>query len=160
MTDPSSALNALLSEQADRVHRLNALLQDERQALVSRDMNGLQGVLSRKVELLGAVEAAERQRMALAQQITGNAEPNMEACLRQLPDADTALARWSDLLDALRECRAVNEANGGVIRHQQRGVSRTMELLDGDNPPRENDGYGPAAPGGAPGPVGREISQA
>ncbi|MDN3517976.1 flagellar protein FlgN [Aquisalimonas lutea] len=159
MTDPRSDLDQLLHDQLERLEALNQLLQDEQTALVARDMEALPGLLSRKVELLGAVEADEQRRVQLAAAIgDDHGEAGMEACLERMPDPDAARRRWHDLVEALRQCRALNDANGRVIQKQQTGVQRTMELLQEDT--SASSAYGPdnasePSPGG-----GREISRA
>lgn len=161
MTESSTALTELLTEQNARLQALEALLMEEQQALVARDMETLQGLLSRKVELLGAVEAAERRRNALVAEITSEPNPTraMEACIDSLSVADEVRQLWTSLLQSLERCGSVNEANGTVIERRRAGVQRTMELLQGDATP-STGGYGPGADSPQSNSGGREISQA
>lgn len=161
MTDSSTGLTELLAEQNARLQALETLLMEEQEALVARNMETLQGLLSRKVELLGAVEAAERQRNTLVTEITSEQNPAraMEACIERLPDADKARELWTTLLQALERCGSVNEANGTLIERRRAGVQRTMELLQADSTPAAG-GYGPGADSTPSNSGGREISQA
>lgn len=161
MTNAATAMTELLHEQGARLHELETVLQDEQRALVERDMETLQRLLSRKVELLAAVETGERQRASLVASITAESDPvrAMEECLRALPEPGAAREQWTTLLQALERCRAVNEANGTVIAQRQTGVRRTMELLQGGVDPSDA-GYTPAADTGPKTGGGREISRA
>ncbi len=161
MTEMSTALTELLADQNARLQGLEGLLLEEQQALVARDMETLQGLLSRKVELLSAVEAAEHQRNALVAEITSERDPAraMEACINSLPAAEDIRELWTHLLQALERCGSVNEANGTVIERRRAGVQRTMELLQGDTT-SSGGGYGPGADSPQSNSGGREISQA
>lgn len=159
MTDSLSNLDQLLHDQVERLEALNQLLRDEQAALVARDMDALPGLLSRKVELLGAVEADEQRRVRLAAAIgDDDGEAGMETCLDRMPDPESARERWHGLVEALRQCRALNDANGRVIHRQQTGVQRTMELLQEDASGAQAyglDSSSDPSPGS-----GREISRA
>lgn len=159
MSDPHGSLDQLLHDQLERLEALNQLLRDEQAALVARDMDALPGLLSRKVELLGTVEADEQRRIELAKAIGGNeSEADMETCLDRMPDPGIARERWYGLVEALRQCRALNDANGHVIERQQTGVHRTMELLQADTSGAQAyglDSSSDPSPGS-----GREISRA
>lgn len=159
--DERNQLASLLHEQRERLAALNELLREERTMLAERDMERLPTLLSRKVELLGAVESAENQRAALADHLGfGRADADMTAAVETLPDPEAARADWRQIVDALQDCRILNETNGRLIHQQQSGVQRTLELLQVeasngggyDRSAREADGSGTGS--------GRELGQA
>lgn len=160
MSNAVVELSELLREQATRIGELNALLEQEQTALVQRDMETLQHLLSRKVELLGAVEADERRRLALLE-AAGDSDGtgSMDTYFSAVPEPEAAREQWEHLRQSLQRCKALNEANGRVIRQQQTGVNRTMDLLQGESTTAAS-GYGPAPSSGNPGTGGREISRA
>ncbi|SEP03259.1 flagella synthesis protein FlgN [Aquisalimonas asiatica] len=160
MAEHARALAETIGEQLSLMQALNTQLEKEQSALVARDMEALQSALSRKVDLLGAIETSENQRLALVEAITGEREGSaINTALETLEDPEPVRAQWADLLEELQRCRAINEANGRVIQQQQYGVQRTIDLIQGDVPAPQT--YGPGA--AAPAPEnrgGREISRA
>lgn len=159
--DDRQQLAALLREQCERLDHLNELLQEEQAMLAGRDMERLPALLSRKVELLGAVESAESQRAAIADALGFDQDDaGMAALLETLPDPEAARSDWRQILAALQECRILNETNGRLIQKQQTGVQRTLELLQVEA--SNGSGYDRSAreaDGKSNGP-GRELGQA
>ncbi|MFV8836125.1 flagella synthesis protein FlgN [Aquisalimonas sp.] len=161
MSDHARALADTIDEQLSLMQELNVQLEKEQDALVVRDMETLQSALSRKVDLLGAIETSENRRLALLEAMTGAHDVNaITTALETLEDPEPVQAQWSELLDELQRCRAINEANGRVIQQQQYGVQRTIDLLQGDDAPAPQT-YGPGAASAPPeNRGGREISRA
>lgn len=160
MSDNTRALADTIGEQLSLMEELNTQLETEQEALVARDMETLQAALSRKVDLLGAIESSENQRLALLEAITGARDGNaIDTALAGLEEPEPIQAQWTQLLEELQRCRAINEANGRVIQQQQYGVQRTIDLIQGDVPAPQT--YGPgASSSSSENRGGREISRA
>lgn len=159
MSDHARDLADTIGEQLSLMQDLNTQLEKEQDALVARDMETLQLALSRKVDLLGAIETSENRRLELVEAITGERDGSaIITALETLEEPEPIQAQWGELLQELQRCRAINEANGRVIQQQQYGVQRTIDLIQGDIPAPQT--YGPGATASPETRGGREISRA
>ncbi len=118
---PPAVATALL-EQEQAVRRLLAALQQETAAISGRSAEGLREAVSRKelaTRALESAEAARREAMAMAE-LTA-ASPGVET-------------PWSAILELLRHCRDVNEANGQLALRRARQVQGALQVLRGGAP--------------------------
>jgi len=134
MTDTTTAeqITRVLERQLDALSRVLECLGEERDALLSRDLNQLAQVTERKNGSLAAVDSLEQQRRELAPSLS------VMETLAKSPDV---ARRWEQLLDLTRKCREQNESNGRLIRRQRRRVESTLGLLRGE--PASPKLYGP-----------------
>jgi flagellar biosynthesis/type III secretory pathway chaperone len=118
-------LAGLLDEQIEAMQAVREALEDERRALVARDGDALVEAVNVKSRTLAAADALARRTRA--------GRGSGDAGLGQ---------RWQQVVMLTEQCRALNEANGQMIRGQHRRVEGVLRLLRGDtSAPVE---YGPA----------------
>ncbi len=133
----------LLERQSAALEAVLEWLQQEREALLARDAAAVELAGREKEAALGTVADLEVQRRALA--------PDLDAMetLATQPDIGR---RWERLLELTRQCREQNEANGRMIRRQQRRVAAALQLLRGASAGGQLYGPDGGADGGRPRP--------
>ncbi len=131
----SDEMRRLLDQEVRALDEVMETLDQEREALMSRDTVALELATRRKTDGLAAVDHLEQRRRELA--------PDLHS-MEQLATVPEVASRWERVLDLTRQSREQNEANGRMIRRQQRRVASTLQLLRGES--GESD-YGP---GGEP----------
>ncbi len=127
--EPATSLSDELGRQIKAMEDLCACLEDEHQALQSRDPEQLLSVTERKTACLGNAGRISR----ICQEL----------------EAHTAIvsgdivSRQRDQLDTLtRLCRDLNNANGSLIRRQKNRVEKTLQIIRGE--PERPGIYGPS----------------
>lgn len=121
-------LNQLLDEQIDAMQAVLEALAGERSALKARDGEALLRAVDRKAASIAAADVIEDSRQALLQRLGLSDRPGGRG-----PAADGGMAqRWQQVLALTRQCRALNDANGQIIRGQRRRAAETLRLLRGE----------------------------
>ena len=119
-------LAGLLDEQIEAMRAVRDSLEDERRALLARDGDALLGAVNVKAARLAAADAIARGNR-MGRGFSGDAGIGQ---------------RWQQVVALTEECRALNEANGQMIRGQRRRVGGALRILRGETAaPAE---YGPA----------------
>ena len=123
-------LAGLLDEQIEAMQAVRESLEDERRALVARDGDAILGAVNVKAARLAAADAIGRRAARgnrMGRSFSGDAGIGQ---------------RWQQVVALTEQCRALNEANGQMIRGQRRRVDGALRILRGDTAaPAE---YGPA----------------
>jgi len=145
-------LSRLLDEQIDAMRAVLASLQVEREALSARDPEKLLEAVSRKAASVAAADEADRRRQGLLERLGITERPGSG---RRGPGADDGIGRrWQQVLALTRECRALNDANGQLIRGRQRRVDGALRILRGGLPAAtEYDPRGTGRTAGSPRPL-------
>ncbi len=132
--NPAAAtqLTELLDQQLAALESVLNVLAREQTALEARDVAALESLTAEKQEHLAAAAGLEQQRRELA--------PS-PAAMETLAESPAIAERWARLLELTRACRDHNEANGRIIRRQQRRVESTLTLMRGQG--EQTDVYGP-----------------
>lgn len=118
----AARLTELLDQQLAALEAVLNVLAREQTALEARDVAALERLTAEKQERLASAAGLEQQRRELA--------PSPSA-METLAESPAIAERWARLLDLTRACRDHNEANGRIIRRQQRRVESTLTLLRG-----------------------------
>jgi flagella synthesis protein FlgN len=150
MTAPRAGkLAELLDQQVAALEAVLDVLTREQTALQLRDAAVLESLTAQKQERLATAAALELRRRELAP---------TPAAMDHLAESPGIAARWAQLLDLTRACRDHNEANGRIIRRQQRRVESALTLLRGrgDQPKL----YGPDGESRGKGPSRQPITSA
>jgi flagella synthesis protein FlgN len=131
MTIASNLPNSIENATA-LIDRLQELLENERQALGENNVDAIKELLPIKLSLLSQLEknATDRGQILTA----AGFEPDYAGvinCIDSLEGSKTLLARWSDLIEKLKECHATNEANGKIIHRSKQQVTSLLNLLCG-----------------------------
>jgi flagellar biosynthesis/type III secretory pathway chaperone len=96
-----------------------AALEQENQALLDGNTDGLNQVGAEKVRLMESLESLERERRLMA----------------QLPEGALAgqsdQGHWQRLLDLMEECRRRNERNGVLVNLRREQVDQALRVLRG-----------------------------
>jgi flagella synthesis protein FlgN len=129
-----------LDEQIAAMQTVLSALQAEHQALKERDGDALLRVVDSKAASVSHADQLEKRRHAIMAQmgigsrpVGGNRQFSRDAGVSQ---------RWQQMLALTERCRAINEANGQLIRGQRRRVDAAMQILRGGA--ISSTEYGPA----------------
>ncbi len=130
-------LAQLLDQQIAGMQAVLSSLDAERAALSTRDGDALLRAVSDKASTLAGADALEQRRQQYLEQMGlggrhGGQQFSADAGVSQ---------RWQQVLALTRQCRALNDANGQLIRGQKRRTEGALRILHGDSTaPAE---YGP-----------------
>ena len=140
-------LARLLDEQIDAMQAVLTSLEAERQALSARDGEALLKAVNGKASSIASADTIEGQRQVMMDRLGMSERPGRGD--RDF-SADTGISqRWQQVLALTQRCRALNEANGQLIRGQRRRVEGTLRVLRGETAAAAE--YGPAGERRAPG---------
>ena len=117
---------------------LRAVLLEEQTALADRDLDTLEAVVARKVDAIGALEAADADRRRSMDQTDFETDSSI-AALRE---------RFGSLA---RECSVLNAGNGQAIHARRMQVDQRLTVLRGGStatpPTYGRHGAAPGVPG-------------
>lgn len=154
------ALAALIEEGLLAANALVRLLEEEAERLRTRTLDGLQRLLADKANALQVLEQCEQRRRAIVDSLNlSTDERGPVGALNRLDGSGNLSHRWSELLEAVRRCRQLNEHNGLVINRGLEQVDQALAVLRGTHGFTEPGGYGPTGTRHHRGP-GHEISRA
>lgn len=143
-TNVVQQLNATLQSELSHSTRLAQLLQQEREALKSADLDQINQLLQQKQPLIMQLEQLGRQRDGLLKSVGFPAgKSGLEAFIANQGEQDSA--RLNRLLAQLRDtalqCREHNQINGGIVNVNRQYLVRALSILRGREP--ETAAYGP-----------------
>ncbi len=122
--DQSRALN----DQISAMQRLLNCLEDEYQALQTRDVKGLESITEQKNACLVTAAARTKQLdLGSHRNVNGSAEIR---------------AQREELDTLTKTCRDLNDANGALIRRQKMRIDSTLNILRGTE--NQASSYGPS----------------
>ncbi|GGC87712.1 flagella synthesis protein FlgN [Halopseudomonas salina] len=104
------------------------LLDQEQQALINRDMDELEKLLSAKAPLVDALAHHDLAIRTWCSQIGIAPGDGLEAHIRS-SGAATLLEVYSAFQNALQRCQAANLRNARLVRHNQQATGRLLDLL-------------------------------
>lgn len=134
MNSAARELKTLLDRQHQNVLRLTALLQDERAALTSGALPGIEAATEAKQACLQALEQDTRIHLDwLSQAGLAMDEQGIVTYLRHC-DSDGRLALeplWRKIKESLSRCREQNLLNGKVVIIHQRQTQQALAILRG-----------------------------
>ncbi|WP_114241658.1 flagella synthesis protein FlgN [Dyella sp. C9] len=112
------ALTAAVEEMRLAVDQLADALQDERTALETADVDGLNRAGASKHALMVRLEQLDSERVQLS---------------RSAPEATRALAPvWQQVLQSLRACQQLNQRNGTLVGIRLQQVRKALAVLTGN----------------------------
>ncbi len=138
---PDRELAQLLDEQIDAMQGVLTSLEAERQALAARDGDALLKAVSSKAASLASADSIESRRQATLDRMGMSDRPGRSG--RGLSTDGGISQRWQQVLALTAQCRALNDANGQMIRGQRRRVDGTLRVLRGE-PAVATAEYGPS----------------
>lgn len=147
MTDTALTPDTLqdhIGQDIDACRNLLQLLEQEREALKSRDVDALEEVIQKKSGNLMHLEQSARQRSAWVAQQQNRQQQNQPSA--QPKPKEKAEAVWQALIRAtkpevknqweefralLRQCQEQNEINGKLLARNQQVFSRLLAIVRG-----------------------------
>jgi flagella synthesis protein FlgN len=121
-----------IGQDIDACRNLLQLLNQEREALKSRDLTALEDVIQSKSANLLHLEQSAKQRSTW---IAGKVNPNnpAEAAWQTLlrSHAPHVQKNWDELRELLQECQEQNEINGKLLARNQQVFSRLLDIVRG-----------------------------
>lgn len=144
-----SFVESLLSTAGELTQRLAVVLEQERDALVQRDMTALHTVIAEKDQIIGMLARVERSRDAM-----------VEDALRQphfsLQQRERLTTLQHDIRRQISACRDQNQVNGRLVQRARHSVAEILQVITGNDRAETYTANGsPDAPAG-----GRSIGKA
>ena len=113
----NDALASVLDEMQQRADQLLATLEAERAALDGADAEALDEAGGRKQAIMQQLEQLDAERQLL---------------VRQHPAGDPRRdSRWSQILQLLRQCHALNQRNGRLVNQRLAHMRQALAILTG-----------------------------
>ena len=149
-------VEALLDTARDLAQRLAEVLDQERAALIHRDMEQLRSVLQEKdqlVTLLGRVEHSHDNFGGVADSPLADvcAQPHFTVAQHQ-----RLSAAQQELRRQISACRDQNHVNGRLVQRARQSVTEVLQIITGSSPAEMYTASGAADAGGE----GRTIAKA
>jgi len=125
-------LRALLAQDSTNLDKLQALLEQERQALETRQHDQLPALIEAKTQALDALAetAALRRQWLHAAGISPN-QKHWRQWLTDYPQGAELANAWQDITERMDACRQLNEINGKIMSRAQQALGRLLGLLRG-----------------------------
>ncbi len=126
-------LHGLLRATLENLREMHGLLEQEAEALGTRDAEAMDRIAVKKQELVPVLDRlAAEQRLCLGD---SEDEAGIEACLARAgvhaSVADLLRADWREILRLLTACKRRNELNGAYIGLLSRHVETSLDILLG-----------------------------
>jgi flagellar biosynthesis/type III secretory pathway chaperone len=133
MSQFSSQLIALLHHDSNDLKQLNELLDQEIEALESRNISLTETLSKSKAQLINQLESRAKDKANLLAHSGLDVAPGkVEPALKQLGD-DALLECWHNVRKLMAECKDKNQINGNVINHSLQRTNRLMTIIRGQN---------------------------
>lgn len=127
-------LLTLLSDLANKLGQLSAILLQEQTALTQKEYDALEGYARNKEALSAQIEQLEQQRHALCQQLQiANDFTSIQSFLAGVSTkvATRFEQQWNTIISLGTQCTTQNQLNGILVAHQQRRTQQALALLRG-----------------------------
>ena len=162
MTDRDTCrteLHDLLHAEYACAGQLNALLSAEAEALITRDVDALECLVTGKHNLvleLGRLE--DRMQQLLQSAGFGSERADVEACLNWCDDKGRLMKGWKLLLDRIQRAQHQNRINGATLESTRSHAQQALAVLRGQSP--ESPLYNTSGSTGANQLAGRPLAKA
>ncbi|WP_185231314.1 flagella synthesis protein FlgN [Teredinibacter franksiae] len=116
---------------------LLGLLEKEKTALSSRDVDAMDGIIEQKAEQLTSLEASAQQRSQWSRDYLGQSGSDLEALKQAWANMLTStgtpqlVEQWQKLKDLQIACKQANEVNGKILARNQKTFGRLLEIVRG-----------------------------
>ena len=141
---PEQARTEIANLIGDSVYQalgLKEALEDERRALESQDLEGLNAVVDSKSACVEQLRLLDEKRIRLCEQWGFANGPHQMTELIEWCDEDQLISdRWEQLLVLAAEGSSLNMTNGAIIRVRQQQFESSLSVLRGATP--GSDTYG------------------
>lgn len=152
-------LNELLRAEYTCAGQLQSVLRAEADALLMRDLDGLERLVGEKHRLMQQFEQLDADKQRLLGEFGHGTDPTgIEACIAWCDDTGQLLRGWKSLLERVRACQQQNRVNGVTLESSRRHAQHVLGILRGQAP--LPDLYSPAGTTTQPGAAGRSLAKA
>ncbi len=134
-SDARSQIADLIGDSVYQALGLKEALEDERRALETQDLDGLNAVVDTKTACVERLRALDQQRTELCEQLGfANGSHQMTEVIEWCDEDGIISDRWEQLLVLAAEGSALNMTNGAIIRVRQQQFEASLSILRGGTP--------------------------
>lgn len=152
-------LNDLLRAEYECAGRLLAVLEAEADALLKRDLDGLEKLVEEKHRLMVGFDRFDADtRRLLADYDHAEGRSDIRGCINWCDDSGQLLRGWKALMDRVARCQQQNRVNGITLDSSRRHAQHALNILRGL--PSAPDLYSAAGLTAQPGDSGRSLAKA
>ncbi|WP_273205902.1 flagella synthesis protein FlgN [Marinobacter subterrani] len=124
-------LKNLLSQDISQLEALADVLDREKACLATSDLQALNGLTKEKGDLLGAIRERAKQKIRTLVQMGYRPESGEPSRFIRSAGLAELYQLWQEADQKLRACQSLNQANGRVISHLQKRLSRLTDIFRG-----------------------------
>jgi flagellar biosynthesis/type III secretory pathway chaperone len=129
-TNHEAIFSELLQDEINQSEKLNNLLIQEYELLLSNSPNLLEQLAERKKQIIARLEeTVARQKKFLGRFGYVRNHSGVETYIKSLAESKHLVSDWERLKELLACCQKQNEINSAVVALGQRQISNTLELL-------------------------------
>lgn len=123
-------LQQLCDNESVALEQLYGVLQQEQQAVVSRDTEQMNTVLGQKLDLLEQLQQLDKQRKTLLEQ--SQLEDSRDNFRQLLQQHGFKLSYWSDIEQKLQQCHQLHQVNSRLLDRNYQQVQKVLQLMVGE----------------------------
>ena len=121
-------LQTAMNHELSLAKQLKEIMSQEQSCLETQKINDIAKLLKEKSAMLEELEASTVRRLAIFGIKVSHT--NQQQLFEQNIATDSVLVdQWSELKDAIFQCKTQNEVNGKIIHWSRNSIERTMNLL-------------------------------
>jgi len=130
-----------MDEELRQTAQLRLILVEEQEAVKTKNIDAMNGTLTRKLEVLEKLEKLDTERKSLLQQAGyESSKSGFESLLQTTASSDVLMEKWHELEQEMAECRELHQINTQILEIGQRQVQQVLGVLLG-NQGEEVDTY-------------------
>jgi len=134
-------ISQLMDEELRQTAQLRLILVEEQEAVKTKNIDAMNGTLTRKLEVLEKLEKLDTERKSLLQQAGyESSKSGFESLLQTTASSDVLMEKWHELEQEMAECRELHQINTQILEIGQRQVQQVLGVLLG-NQGEEVDTY-------------------
>lgn len=125
---------SILKKDLSKADQLLQYLEAEKSAIEKRDLDGYQGLQNNKKQLLIDIEALDRERKTLMEEMGfATDKEGFYAFLEKVPGNWRSPFEdlWRTLSEKMNRCKDLNQVNGKILLHAQVATERLMQMIQG-----------------------------
>jgi len=134
-------ISQLMDEELRQTAQLRLILVEEQEAVKTKNIDAMNGTLTRKLEVLEKLEKLDTERKSLLQQAGyESSKSGFESLMQTTASSDVLMEKWHELEQEMAECRELHQINTQILEIGQRQVQQVLGVLLG-NQGEEVDTY-------------------
>ncbi len=125
-------LDQLIDEELQQTAQLRLILVEEQGAVKTKDIDGLNSTLTRKLEILEKLEHFDGERKGLLRQAGFDSNKSgFDSMLKTVTSPDVLIDKWHKLEHSMAECRQLHQVNSQILEIGQHQVQQVLGILLG-----------------------------